>query len=74
MVLVCNDQKAAIRVLDTLQTNINPASQLRLVRMHGRNMDDSFAQLKDQLLWQQVSEQIMSIDKTPELGLGDDAI
>jgi beta-N-acetylhexosaminidase len=36
MVLVCNDPAAADQVLDGLGQHDDPASQLRLVRMHGR--------------------------------------
>ena len=37
MVLVCNDPEGADRVLDGLGAYDNPASHLRLVRMHGRH-------------------------------------
>ena len=37
MVLVCNDATAADRVLEGLEAHDDPASHLRLVRMHGRS-------------------------------------
>jgi beta-N-acetylhexosaminidase len=37
MVLVCNDRDAADRILEGLQAHDDPASHLRLVRMHGRH-------------------------------------
>jgi beta-N-acetylhexosaminidase len=43
MVLVCNDPRAAGEVLDGLGRHDNPATLLRLTRMHGRhplNRDD----------------------------------
>ena len=36
MILVCNDQKSAARVLDELKAYSDPAAQMRLIRMHGR--------------------------------------
>jgi beta-N-acetylhexosaminidase len=36
MVLVCNEPATAERLLDGLGTHDDPASHLRLVRMHGR--------------------------------------
>jgi beta-N-acetylhexosaminidase len=37
MVLVCNDRRAADQLLDGLKPHDDPASSLRLVRMHGRH-------------------------------------
>lgn len=37
MVLVCNDPDAAVQVLDRLGHHDDPASRLRLARMHGRH-------------------------------------
>jgi beta-N-acetylhexosaminidase len=36
MILVCNNQAGAIEVLDILKDRVDPASQMRLLRMHGR--------------------------------------
>jgi len=74
MVLVCNNQEAAIDVLDTLETDINPASQVRLIRMHGHKLDLTMKELHSDAKWQAVSKEIMALKKDPELGLGDDEI
>jgi beta-N-acetylhexosaminidase len=37
MALICNDQPAMIRVLDHYQHDVNPASAMRLARMHGKH-------------------------------------
>lgn len=37
MVLICNDPAGAEELLDGLGTHLDPASALRLVRLHGRN-------------------------------------
>ncbi len=73
MVLVCNNQPAAIEVLDNLKGDANPASQARLIRMHGKHTID-FVQLKNDPEWQTTSEQISGMIVAPELALGDDAV
>ena len=74
MVLVCNNQQAAIKVLDTLDRDISPASQVRLIRMHGRKQKLTLKELQNDLHWQAVSKEIMSLEKAPELGFGDDGV
>jgi beta-N-acetylhexosaminidase len=74
MVLICNNQEAAIKVLQTLEIESNPASQLRLVRMHGRKQSMTLPELHKDEQWQTTSEEIMSLEKAPELGFGDDEI
>ncbi len=73
MVLVCNNQKAAVEVLDNLKIEPNPASQSRLIRMHGRH-DIDFVELKYDEAWQTVAEEISSLVVEPELALGDDGM
>ncbi len=73
MVLVCNNQDAAIEVLDNLKVDPDPGSQSRLIRMHGKHEID-IAKLKDDEVWQAVSTEIASLVVEPELALGDDAI
>jgi beta-N-acetylhexosaminidase len=74
MVLVCNNQQAAISVLQTLKVENDPASQLRLIRMHGRKQKLTLTELHNDPEWMMVSEEIMSLDKAPELEFGDDEI
>lgn len=68
MVLVCNHQDAAAQVLDRLKDYSNPASQLRLVRMHGRG-ENSWDKLKSSSKWQQAVNRVQEIDQSPELEL-----
>lgn len=68
MVLVCNHTEAAAEVLESLQGYSNPASQLRLVRMHGRGgMPMANLQATDE--WQQVVKLIeqLKLDESPWL-------
>ena len=74
MVLVCNNQLAAKKVLETLQAEVSPASQVRLIRMHGRRFDYGIEDLRKQTDWQVVSRQLSEIEKSPELDLADDGI
>ncbi|MFT5132179.1 MAG: beta-N-acetylhexosaminidase [Gammaproteobacteria bacterium] len=74
MVLVCNNQKAVIEVLDNLHIEINPASQLRLIRMHGRKQKLTLKELQNEPQWKEIAKEILSLEKAPELGLGDDEV
>lgn len=38
MFLVCNDRDAAVRVIDSLKPEVNPASNSRLLRLQGRDV------------------------------------
>lgn len=54
MVLACNDRRAAIAILDNLRHPVNPASQFRLIRLHGRGQTFIKA-LRQTPTWQQAS-------------------
>lgn len=73
MVLVCNNQDAAVSILENFEYNPNPASQVRLIRMHGKNKLTPDMMKKD-TQWQTICREITELDITPELDLGDDAI
>jgi len=68
MVLVCNHTEAAAQVLEKLEGYSNPASQLRLIRMHGRG-DISWNDLKSTSRWHEAVEMVQKIDQGPELEL-----
>ena len=73
MVLVCNNQSAVVEILDKLQHDQDPASQARLIRMHGRH-DVTIKQIQNNSEWEKIAHEIVSLDSEPELGLGDDAV
>ncbi len=73
MVLICNQQEQAIKVLDTLNYEINPTSSVRLMRMQGK-FKQSFDELCCTADWKEASDQMLELIKTPELNLGDDQI
>ena len=69
MVLVCNNQKAAVSLLQSLPVEANPASQVRLIRMHGRLPEFGLRELQQDAEWIKISRQMSQLDKSPELGL-----
>ncbi len=71
MVLVCNDRPSAFAVLAGLGEVHEPASQLRLARMHGRHGEPR-RRLHADARWQQVSARLAALDAAPELALDDD--
>jgi len=66
MALVCNHLEGAIEAAEHIKGYTNPTSQLRLVRMHGEH-EISWAQLRQDEHWQQISAQIVALNESPEL-------
>ena len=74
MVLVCNNQEAAVKLLADLDIEPDPVSQVRLMRMHGEEIKMNMAGLKNDPDWRTTAAAIAAIEKVPELDLGDDEI
>ncbi|MCK4674780.1 MAG: beta-N-acetylhexosaminidase [Gammaproteobacteria bacterium] len=66
MALVCNHLDGAIEAAEYIKGYVKPTSQLRLVRMHGE-YEISWAQLRQDEHWQQISAQITALNDSPEL-------
>lgn len=66
MVLVCNHTDGALEVVEHLQGYSNPASQLRLARMHGRGSVQRERLLASER-WHAASEQVAKLDESPWL-------
>jgi len=73
MVLVCNNQPAAIQVLDALAHRPDPASQSRLMRLHGDPRRTDAATLRAGKEWLTATAAVAELIGTPELGLDDDS-
>ncbi len=73
MVLICNRQEEAARVLRNLDHRPDPTCSARLMRMHGRG-NTGLADLRAGEDWQRVAARITAMDVTPELNLGDDTV
>ncbi|MCW8933534.1 MAG: beta-N-acetylhexosaminidase [Gammaproteobacteria bacterium] len=68
MVLVCNHSDAAQEVLESLEAYSSPASQMRLIRMHGRGHIDR-NELMASEKWKNVVDKIKQLDDSPNLEL-----
>jgi beta-N-acetylhexosaminidase len=68
MVLVCNHTEGAAEVMQSLSDYSNPASQMRLIRMHGKNRI-SRDQLHLNPKWKSAVEMIGEYVDQPTLGL-----
>ena len=73
MVLACNNQPRVAEMLDHLDRAPDPASQARLIRMHGRGALD-LKTLRENRQWRLVSNEISALETSPELNLGDDSV
>lgn len=74
MVVACNNQTAAIQVLKNLDYIPHPLLQARLMRMHGQGPGLALADLRREARWQSAAARLAALNRTPELGLGDDTI
>lgn len=69
MILVCNNPAGAGEVLDYLKEYSNPASQMRLVRMHGRK-GESRKCLHASARWKKAIAHLGAYEENPALDLG----
>jgi beta-N-acetylhexosaminidase len=68
MILVCNNREGAIQVLEALADHQDPASQMRLLRMHGRQ-SISRDQMHLDPRWRDAVDTIAAYDETLSLSL-----
>ena len=68
VVLVCQTQQAMASTLDGMAQKHDPASQLRMIRMHGRGAPNR-VQLQSSGQWQQAVEQVLGYDEPHTLDL-----
>jgi beta-N-acetylhexosaminidase len=66
---VCNRRESVIALLDGLKTQPGPASQMRVLRMRGKDAPGR-ADLPASQLWRQARECLARCDRPPELTLG----
>ncbi len=68
MILVCNDRPAVLSLLDALGDYNEPASQVRLARLHGRKSVERDALLAS-VQWQHARERVRHLTDPPPLQL-----
>jgi beta-N-acetylhexosaminidase len=66
MVLVCNHTEGAVEVVEHLKNYTDPASQLRLTRMHGKG-EINRAQLHSDPHWKEAAQMVAKLDESPWL-------
>lgn len=66
MVLACNDRRAAVAILDNLRLTMEPVSQLRLIRLHGRG-HSTVERLRREPLWKRAVGVVRDYDAYPLL-------
>ena len=66
MILACNDRAAAIAILDNLHHTLEPVSQLRLIRLHGRGRL-TVERLRRAPNWQRAVSLVRDYDASPLL-------
>ncbi|HTT44209.1 MAG TPA: beta-N-acetylhexosaminidase [Steroidobacteraceae bacterium] len=69
MLPVCNHRPSVIELLDKLDCEPQPASSLRLVRLHGRSGAPGRAALAALPEWTQAQELLAKVSEAPELTL-----
>jgi beta-N-acetylhexosaminidase len=69
MLPVCNNRPSVIELLDKLDCDPQPASSLRLVRLHGRAHPPSPAELQATPEWASARERLASVAAAPPLTL-----
>jgi beta-N-acetylhexosaminidase len=70
---VCNNRAAVLELLARLECVLNPASQARLVRLHGRSAP-ARAELLASKRWREVSERIRRGVEPPALSLDSESV
>lgn len=68
MILVCNDQSAAEKVLESLENHSDPVSQSRLARMHGHKQF-SMEKLRLQSRWKNAVHHLHKLNREESLNL-----
>jgi len=68
MVLVCNDRQSAVALLDRLGERSEPASAVRLARLHGRKPIERHALLASSE-WQGARDRVSHLTDPPALEL-----
>lgn len=72
MILVCNNRKMAIEILDNLVVEQQAIANVRLNRMYGKRSDYTYSELHLQKEWKQANKCISEFNKAAVQELNDD--
>jgi beta-N-acetylhexosaminidase len=74
IVLLCNDRPGTEQLLATSKSKIEPLTQVRFMRMHGKHESVQFTELADDPRWLAANESIARAGHSRALDLGDDML
>jgi beta-N-acetylhexosaminidase len=74
VILLCNDRAGTERLLANSRAKIEPLTQVRLMRMHGRGEQIGLAALARDQRWREASARVARAGQSGALDLGDDML
>ena len=74
VVLLCNDRARTEGLLTHFNYETEPLVQVRLMRMHGKGEQATFAELQKNAQWQTANVSLSRLARDPVLDLGDDRL
>ena len=74
IILLCNDRAGTERLISSFCAHVEPVTQVRLMRMHGKGDPGLLAQLPNDDRWAAANASLSRIDKMRMLDLGDDML
>jgi len=74
IILLCNDRAGTERLISSFSAKVEPVTQVRLMRMHGKGHAQSLAELSNDARWVAANGSIARINQSRVLDLGDDML
>ena len=74
IILLCNDRAGTERLLSQFSSQVEPITQVRLMRMHGKGDPRLLAELARDERWVAANADISRVNQTRTLDLGDDML
>jgi len=74
IILLCNDRAGTERLISSFSAKVEPVTQVRLMRMHGKGHAQSLAVLSNDARWVAANGRIARINQSRVLDLGDDML
>ena len=74
LILLCNNRTATETLLSRLTWDVEPVTQVRLMRMHGKGRIIDFEELQNNDMWIAANESVIQVSQERTLDLGDDML